>query len=238
MCEAAEEVGLDAIGFADHCNVSSRERQQRAKHALGFNLDITYERRREAIKGMRERFDIDVYDGVEMDFDSRDIDEISAFLDEAGFQYAIGSVHHLEAVNVHVEPYFARKSEGERADLVDQFFGEVVALLESELFDIAAHVDLVERNPALRGFATDDHYHAVAEAAEQSRTLLELNAGRVLGEYGELHPNRAFLEVLADYDIEFVLGTDSHEPGEIGERKEEIEKFVTAHGLETVELGL
>jgi histidinol-phosphatase (PHP family) len=236
MCRAAEEAGLEAIGFADHCNVSSREAQMRAKKALGFNLDVTYERRRDAIQAMRDRFGVAVYEAVEMDFDSRDVGAIRSFLETAEFDYAVGSVHHLEGVNVHIEPYFADKSETEREALVDQFFSEAVALLESDLFDVAAHVDLVERNPALRGYATESHYHAVAEAAEASRTALELNAGRVLEDYGEFHPNREFLEVLKGYDVEFVLGTDSHEPGEIGERKEELEKFVTADGLETTDL--
>lgn len=238
MCGAAEDAGLDAIGFADHCNVSPRERQQRAKKALGFNLDVTYERRREGIEMMRERFDVTIYDAVEMDFDSRDIEQIAAFLEEASFDYAIGSVHHLEGMNVHVEPYFARKSEAEREALVDRFYSEAVALIESELFDIAAHVDLVERNPALRGYSTDDHYHAVAEALADSRTRLELNAGRALADYGEFHPGPAFLEVLENYDIEFVLGSDGHSPQEVRDRKPELEKFVAAHGLEAAELNL
>jgi histidinol-phosphatase (PHP family) len=238
MCGAAEDAGLEALGFADHCNVSPREEQHRAKTALGFNLDITYERRREAIAAMNERFDLTVHDGVEMDFDSRDLDEIAAFLDEADFEYAIGSVHHLDGMNVHVEPYFARKDEAERAALVDEFYGEAVALIESELFDIAAHVDLVERNPALRDYATEDHFHRIAEAAENSRTLLEVNAGRVLDDYGEFHPAPDFMEILDSYDLEFVLGTDSHTPEEIPERVEELEKFVAAHGVATTELSL
>ena len=238
MCGAAEDAGLDAIGFADHCNVSTRPAQKRAKKALGFNLDVTYERRRDAIETVDDRFDIDVYDGVEMDYDSRDEEEIASFLSEADFEYAIGSVHHLDGMNVHIEPYFAKKDDEARSELVDTFYEEAVALLESELFDIAAHVDLVERNPALRGYATEDHYRAVAEAAADSRTKLELNAGRVLADYGEFHPNPEFLDVLAEHGVEFVLGTDSHDPAEIGERKEELEKFVAAHGLETAELSL
>lgn len=238
MCGAAEDAGLEAIGFADHCNVSPREDQRRAKHALGFNLDITYERRRDAIETMRDRFDVDVYDAVEMDFDSRDEEAIADFLEEADFDYAVGSVHHLEGTNVHVEPYFAKKDDAEREALVGEFYEEAVALLESELFEIAAHVDLVERNPALRGFATEDHYRAVAAAAERSRTVLELNAGRVLGEYGEFHPNPAFLEVLGEYDVEFTLGSDGHSSAEVRDRKSELEAFVAANGLPTVELDL
>ena len=238
MCEAAEAAGLDGIGFADHCNVSPRADQKRAKKALGFNLDVTYERRRDAIETMRDRFDLAVYDAVEMDFDSRDVEEIRAFLEEASFDYAVGSVHHLEGTNVHIEPYFSRKRDAEREALVDEFYEEAVALIESELFEVAAHVDLLERNPALRGYATDEHYRAVAEAVADSRTRLELNAGRVRDAYGEFHPGPEFMEVLAEYDVEFVLGSDGHTPEAVRECKPELERFVAARGLETVELDV
>ncbi len=238
MCRAAESAELEAIGIADHCNVSSREKQVAAKKALGFNLDATYERRRDAIETMNDRFDVRVYDAVEMDFDSRDADAIAEFLADAAFEYAIGSVHHLEDVNIHIEPYFASKSDSEREALVEQFFEEAVALLESELFEIAAHVDLIERNPALRGFATDEQYHAVAAAAAESRTVVEINAGRALGEYGEFHPTPRFLEILGEYGVEFVLGTDSHTPDEVRNRVDALEKFALTHGIDPVELDV
>ena len=60
----------------------------------------------------------------------------------------------------------------------------------------------------------------------------------ILADYGEFHPNPDFLDVLAEYGVEFVPGTDSHDPTEMGERKEELEKFVAVHGLETAELSL
>ncbi|MEF8878629.1 MAG: PHP domain-containing protein, partial [Haloarculaceae archaeon] len=148
MCRAAEEAGLEAVGIADHCNVSPDERRADRKKAMGFNLDLTYERRREGIENVREHFDLRVFDAVEMDYDPDDEGSIETFLEEAGFDYAVGSVHVLDGMNVHVESYFADKSEAERRDLVDRYFEKLVALAESELFEVAAHPDLLERNPA------------------------------------------------------------------------------------------
>jgi histidinol-phosphatase (PHP family) len=62
----------------------------------------------------------------------------------------------------------------------------------------------------------------------------EINAGRVLSEYGEFHPTPEFLEILLEHDVEFTLGTDSHEPDEIAARKERIETFVATHGIDPV----
>ncbi|RLM75963.1 PHP domain-containing protein [Halorubrum sp. Atlit-26R] len=236
MVEAAADAGLDGVGFADHCNVSPEPGARRYKRALGFNLDMTYERRREAIEAVREEAAVDVFDAVEMDYDPAHEGAIAEFLDDAGFDYAVGSVHDLDGANVHTRSHFADKPEAERRELVDRYFEKLVGLVESELFAIAAHPDLIERNPHLRGFATEDHYAAVADAFRGSRTVPEINAGRLLDDYGEFHPAPAFLDRLVDAGVDVTVGTDSHEPGEIAPRAREIEAELARRGLEPVGL--
>ena len=235
MVRAAADAGLEGVGIADHCNVSDRESMTEQKHLLGFNLDQTYGRRREAIDRLASESDIDIYDGVEMDYHPDEDDAIAAFLDEAAFDYTLGAIDHVETVNIHVEAYFAGKDESEREAIVDEYFDRLVALVESELFDVAAHPDVIERNPALRGFATDDHYRRAADAFADSRTLPELNAGRALAEYGEFHPTPGFLDALAEYDVPVVVGTDAHKPGEVGERVRHLERYLDRRNLQPVD---
>ncbi|MFC7155685.1 PHP domain-containing protein [Halomarina halobia] len=238
MVRAAERAGLGGVGIADHCNVSEREPMVAAKRDHGFNLDLTYERRRAAIERVREDAAIRVFDAVEVDYDPRDEDAIRAFLDEADFDYAVGSVHAIDDLNVQVPPLFEDWSEAERRNLTEDYFDALVALIESELFEIAAHPDLLERNPELRGFATDEHYHRVAEAFERSRTIPELNAGRVLRDGGAFSPHPEFLSVLREYDVAVTLGSDSHRPNEIAPRHDRIREFQEESGLELVELNV
>lgn len=234
MADAAAEAGLSGIGIADHCVVSEEPAEDGYRREMGFNLDLTYERRRDAIERLRDRVDVRLFDAVELDYEPRDEAAIASFLEEASFDYTIGSVHDLEDVNVHVREYFADRSKRERRALVDEYFEKLVALAESELFAIAAHPDLVERNPALRGLATRGHYERAAAAFAESRTVPELNAGRVLDDYGEFHPTPAFLDALADHDVAVAVGTDSHRPGAIAPRVERIETKLTERGLEPV----
>ena len=219
MLAAAEDAGLDAVGFADHCNVSERDWLRRGKREHGINLDRTYDLRRGAIESLRERYDLEIYDAVELDYDPRDEVAIEAFLAEADFDYAIGSVHRVDGTNVQRGDPFEEMSERDRRTFVDDYYDRLVSLVESELFEIAAHADLVQRTPALRGFATDDHYEMAAAAFARSRTVPELNAGRALREsYGEFHPEPAFAERLRERGVAFVAGSDSHAPGELTER--------------------
>ncbi|WP_420028534.1 PHP domain-containing protein [Halorussus lipolyticus] len=236
MVSAAEEAGLRAVGFADHCNVATRESLQRAKREFGFNLDRTYPLRREAIESMREEADVRIFDAVELDYDPRDEDDISAFLDEADFDYAIGSVHRVDGTNIQSSRPFTDMSERERRALVDDYYHRLVDLVESELFAIAAHPDLVERTPELRGYTTPDHHELVADAFRHSRTVPEINAGRVRRDYGEFHPASDFRAALRERGVRFVAGSDSHEPAEVRNRKDELDDHFAGRETEPVRL--
>ena len=236
IVEAADAAGLEGIGLTDHCTISSRERPATVRSVYGFNLDLTYERRREAIEAQREREDlsVEIYDGVEMDYDPRDEAEIREFLAEAEFEYTIGSVHAVDGLNVQVPSNFAEMSDAERDAIVDDYFDNLVSLIESELFDVAAHLDLIERTPALRGRATTDHYERVAAALADSRTITEINAGRAVADAAIVHPAESFLEVLREYDVAVTIGSDSHRPAEIGDRAAFFEEYLGNHDIEPV----
>jgi len=235
MVEAADSAGLEGVGFADHCNVAARDHHASMRSVYGFNLDLTYERRRRGIERVREEFDLEIYDAVEMDYDPRDEAAIDAFLSEAGFDYAIGSVHDIDGHNVQVPAHFDSMSDAERDAVVDDYFEHLVALVESDLFEIAAHVDLLERTPPLRGRATDDHYRRVARAFAESRTIPEINAGRALSDADIVHPSDRFLSILREYDVTVTVGTDSHRPTEIPARADFLADFIAETSLEPVE---
>lgn len=234
MAAAAEDVGLEGVGFADHCNVSARPAMQQKKKENGFNLDVTYQRRREAIRLLREQVDIPVFDAVEIDYLPDEEDRIRSFLDEAGFDYVVGSVHFIDDVNVHNTAYFRDRSVAERQDAVDKYFDMLVSLIESSLADIVAHVDVLERNEALRGIAGEDQYRRVAEALAGSESVPEINAGRLLRGYGRPHPSPAFLDVLMEEGVEFTFGTDSHRPEELRDRVPELRSVFAEHDLTPV----
>ena len=238
MVGAAEQAGFEGVGISDHCNVCPAPEHVDRKKLMGFNLDETYHRRREAIEYVRRRVGIDVYDAVEMDFEIGAEAAIERFLSTAEFDYAIGSVHFLDGVNAHSTSYFSSKSRAAREADVEAYFEKLVALADSELFEIAAHPDLFERNSALRGLATQAQYDRAARAFARSRTIPELNAGRALREYGEFHPAPGFLEALAEYEVPLTAGTDSHDPAEIAPRREALETRLAELAIEPVELAL
>jgi len=232
MLAAAEDLGLEGVGVADHCVVSSRPEAHRARVRKGFNLDVTHERRSEAIESFRETADVEIYDAVEMDYHPDDEADIAAFLDGTAFDYAIGSVHYLDGVNVHDREYFGAFSESARREYVERYFERLRSLVESGLFDVVAHPDLIERNPALRGFATAEQYGTIASALADHDATPEINAGRANRAYGEFHPAPEFLRELREHGVSITLGSDAHTPGALRERHELIDDFLAEHDIE------
>lgn len=236
MVQAADAAGLEGIGLTDHCTISARGGPAAVRSVYGFNLDLTYERRRQAIEALRDRttVSLEIYNGVEMDYDPRDERAIREFLDDAEFEYTIGSVHVINGQNVQVSSNFTASSETTRDAIVDDYFEALVSLIESELFDVAAHLDLIERTPPLRGRATTAHYERVARALANSRTVPEINVGRATADAAIVHPSDSFLELLREYDVAVTVGSDSHRPAEIGDRAAFLETYLESRALEPV----
>jgi histidinol-phosphatase (PHP family) len=234
MVRAAESAGLEGIGFTDHCSVSARDPVVASRSRYGFNLDLTYERRRDAIEQVRDEADIDVFDGVEIDYDPRDEPEIVAFLDEADFEYTIGSVHAVDDENVQIPSTFEGRSASAREAVVEGYVDQLIALVESELFDVAAHLDLVERTGPLQDRITTAQYDRIARAFADSRTIPEINAGRATREEAIVHPSEELLETLREYEVSVTVGTDSHDPDEIDPRVTFLEEYLASHDLEPV----
>jgi histidinol-phosphatase (PHP family) len=232
MVSAAEAAGLDALGFTDHCSLSETWRAERL--LWNRNFDRTYERRREALTIAAERTNLTLYDSVEMDYEPDQAAAIGRFLDEADFDYTVGSVHYVADKQVFPFESFAEASDAERRAFVDDYYDTVVSLVESELFDVLAHPDLVENHPELHGLTTADHRERVAAACADSRTVPEINAGRAgdRGEFDLFHPTEPLLKTFRDHGVRFVLGTDSHDPEDFADRVPRLERYVDETGIE------
>lgn len=227
MVEAAAETGLAGVGITDHCTLIEDD----FGRADRFDFEETYAERRREIVGLRTEIDIEIFDGVEVCYSPAIEDRIADFLEAAGFDYAIGSVHFADGYDFTTGAGTGDTTAARR-EAIDRYFDRQIDLVESGLFDIVAHIDLPNRLPGLRDLATAEHYDALAAALERSRTVPEVNAGRIRRDYGDVHPNPAFLERFDG--IPFAPGTDAHRPDEVAPRAAALEDVFTEYDLHRV----
>ncbi len=240
MVAAAEEAGLDGIGIADHLIVSDIPEQVRRRRVEGHALDLTYERRREAIEDVRADADVAVFDAAEVDYHPDDQPLVEDFLATADFDYHVGSVHLVGGANVHVA------DPDDPAAFVERYVELVETMVESELFAVAGHVDLPERNPNVRSVMDREQYDRLARAFADSRTVPEINAGRANRDIdhpaddtdgpGFFHPVPEFLDALAAHDVAVVAGSDAHDSNDLLERTALLERRFADAGLEPAEI--
>ncbi|RCU44270.1 histidinol phosphatase [Haloplanus salinus] len=231
MIDAAETAGLDALGLTDHCIVTDDAFGRRAT----YDLVKTYEQRREAVDAAREETTLTLYDAAEVSYVASEADAIREFLSTADFEYTIGSVHFADQYDYTANAQYAEAEDETCRAAVERYYDAVVELVESELFDVLGHLDLPERLPTLRGFSIPDDYERVAAALADSRTVPEINAGRVNRSLNRVHPDPGMIASFSNHGIKFVLGTDSHRPDEIVTRVPALEAVVDRSTIDIIE---
>lgn len=230
MIDAAEAAGLAALGLTDHCIVTDDPFGRRET----YDLVETYEQRRAVVDAAREDTSLTLYDAAEVSYVASEADAIREFLSTADFAYTIGSVHFADQYDYTANGQYAAADDETRRAAVERYYDAVVGLVDSELFDVLGHLDLPERLPTLRGFSTAADYERVADALADSRTVPEINAGRVNRSLNQIHPDPEMLASFHDHGVEFVLGTDSHTPDELATRVPALEAAADRSAVDIV----
>ncbi len=174
----------------------------------------------EEIDSVKEQFPY-VSAGLEIDFYPHRIDQIANFLDQYGNQFdlLIGSVHELEdfyPVTVRSTLSGLIEQYGSFQAVVDKYFQYEHELLESHLFDVIAHPNVVFRfvGEAERlehpEYIDDPRLIELGTLCIETNTLMEVNASGFRYEWGNSLPSPAMVNHLRLMGVQFVVGSDSH----------------------------
>ena len=141
--------------------------------------------------------------GLEVDYRPGHEAELEKQFAEYHFDYLIGSVHHLGDWPFDHPDHQAEFSQRELTQVYWSYFALIVQAAESLLFDSIGHFDLAE--PALRAMASYG-------------TFLDFNTAGWRKPCAEPYPSFEILVRAHELGIEVVLGSDAHDPSEVGHR--------------------
>lgn len=226
MVKAAKTVDLSGIGFTDHCVVY----EDPFGRAERTDFDRTYRQRRDDIRKLQATTDMEIYDGVEINYDPNYEEEIRQFLREASFDYAIGSIHYAGEYDLMHPDEIVGESETTRRNAVSRYFCWQERLIDSGLFDIVGHVDLPIRAPRLRSVVRTEDYRRLSNWLADSEAVPELNGSALTDSGGILHPWSEAIDHFTNAGVSFVVGSDAHVPEQVSETLDHIER--TMNGLE------
>jgi len=210
----AKEEGISEIGFSDHVllhNISGypcTPLQSMPTYVQDF-LDF------------KEKSEISVKLGVEVDFFPDDIERIRRFVQKYPFDYVIGAVHFIGNWGIDYPSQMHEYLERDILQTYEGYFDLVKKLCRWQLFDILAHPDLIK----IFGFKPKcDFSHILVETAKtmaESDICAEINTAGLRRPCSELYPSEQFLKILNDYGVPIVFGSDAHQPDDVGRDFEE-----------------
>ena len=213
MASAACAQGLTTLGFTGH-SYTQRDREYCMSPSRTAQYKATIAKLKTEYKGK-----VDILCGIEWDILSED--------KRAGYDYWIGSAHHLYGKNTgkYYEIDFRPQDlhdciyddfDGDPLAAVEAYFAEVekVAAMKP---DILAHIDLIKKLNAEGEFFEEEspRYKAAAlkalNAAKENGCLLEVNTGAVSRGYRTVpYPAQFLLRAWRERGGDIILTADSH----------------------------
>lgn len=202
--------GFDEIGFADHAPGSPEYDPDHRMTITQFPDYIN------DIHQLRDRFaNIDIKIGIETDFYPGFEPFLENLVKSGSIDYIIGSVHFIgeESIFHWNRPVTSKNTQ---TRLIRQYFDEMRRGIRSGLIDVVGHMDLVKWVFPDGKKDICDAGIEVLKLISQEDLILELNTSGLRNRPGEFYPYDNLLRLAHELRIPICLGSDAHEPQNVG----------------------
>lgn len=213
MCDAACNKGLRAIAFTDHCEVDAFDESAERNVRQAF-FEIA--KAKSAFTGK-----LLVLNGIELGQPAYDVETAEKILASQKFDIVIGSVHNLRN---RKDFYYIEDFTGMDVNAqMNEYFDEILTMLEWGNFDILAHLTypfryLFSRNN-IRLDINDykDKVDEILRLTAEKNIALEINTGGLRQPIDRLAPELPTIRRFKELGGRMVsVGSDAHYAKDIG----------------------
>jgi histidinol-phosphatase (PHP family) len=204
---------LKEIGFSEHLTLF-KEQQDWSMNIANIPEYLTHIRHLRNIEK-----NIIIKTGLEVDYFPGREQDLHSFLCQLDLDYIIGSVHYLGENTVDFGPEFF---EGKNIDnLYETYFDHVIAAIESGLFDIIAHCDLIRIFGFKPTLDPEPLYRILIKKMKIHDVTLEVNTNGRNRPLADFYPDRRFLHLFREENIPVCVNSDAHMPVRVGQHFDE-----------------
>ncbi|RLE63972.1 MAG: hypothetical protein DRJ38_06370 [Thermoprotei archaeon] len=231
----AEKLGLVEICFVNH--LEFHPVKGLVKGATIFPDQI--EEFIDEVEKAKANTSLRVKIGLEVTYTQRFEKNLEAILSqhESSFDFFLGSIHYIG--NYAVSPAFSTEFSEEifakfdEIKIYQKYFDEVIRAVESQLFDVLAHPDLI-RKIAVKHYSREidseiylDMIWRVLDALDEYNVGLEVNSAGYRHSIGDCYPRMEMLKAARKKGIKVVtIGSDAHALEHLGLKLEKaVEKL-------------
>lgn len=171
--------------------------------------------------------------GVEVCYSSEGEDFLHKKLKEYPFDYRIGSVHMIKGMHYKTAVEKCRSIE----DVGKEYYNLVLSAIESKLFNIIGHIEIVRREdiPGLEHYP--DLLEKISSSLVRNNCAIEINT-KWLIKHDSIVPEIYTLKFMRDKGVKLVFGSDAHHIDRIGFAKYEALKAICDAGYDGFECGM
>ena len=210
--QTALDAGLTGLCFTDHMPMPSwydAPWRMKLKQLPEYVAEIQAVQREFAGR-------LDVRLGLEADYHPGTERFVEKVLGMVEWDYVIGSVHYLGAWGFDNPEFVVEYEERDLGGLYRDYYALVEGAARSGLFDAIGHLDL----PKKFGHLDPDPVYALhaLDAVAGQGLALDFNTAGWRKPVAEAYPAPDLVRAAAERGIPFVLGSDAHQPGEVGFR--------------------
>lgn len=169
---------------------------------------------------VRERdYPVKVSFGLEICYFEQHLDLIKELTQDNFFDYLLGSVHWVDNWTFNQRKYQWLGKDFNR--IYQRYFELENSLVESGIFDIIAHPDLITCHGLYPDYDLGDTYEKLCENIKQNNMLLEMNTSKGPG------VNKQFFEIAKASGVSFSTGSDAHRFEDVGRGIKEVTQLIS-----------
>ncbi len=226
--EKALALGMSAYGIADHAPMPPA-REPFDSWRMRFSQLPEYlrwiERAKEAARGTGLR----ILAGLECDWLPGIAPWVEQLRREYDWDYLIGSVHYLGNSGSVDDALFATSCiTGSPEGDWRAYWRAVLAMVQSGLFDIVGHIDLVKIWGRYPASPLMPYYAPVLDALAGSGLVVELNTAGWHKPCAEQYPSAEFLSELLRRRVPVALDSDAHRPDHLARDRERARELLSS----------
>lgn len=214
------DMNLDEICLLEH-SIRFKDFHPVFKEAREYNLyqkkwfdgkassAHTLDQFKSLITEIRSReYPIKVSFGLEICWFEQHENEISRIVSDGFFDYLLGSVHWIDNWTFNQRKY---QWLGKDVNMIyKRYFEMENTLVNSGIFDIIAHPDLIRCHSLFPDYDLSNTYKQLCENIKAHNMCLEMNTSKGLG------VNKEFFDIAEKTGVTFSTGSDAHRVEDVG----------------------
>jgi len=223
----AISLGFEAMGFSEHSPLPFENGFSLKQENIGKYV--------QAIDGLKEKYagKIAIYRALELDYIPGMSEDFEQWKNACKVDYAIGGLH-LVKPDSSDELWFTDGPDKSIYDhgvveffnndiqkAVKTYYHQLNSMVETQVFDVVAHVDKIKMHNQNRFFTEDEKWYRelVSETLtliKEKNLIIEINTrGLYKKRSNKLFPDDETLKQVINMGIPVIISSDAHQPTEI-----------------------